>query len=71
MRDNKTESRRPGKVFASGARRRITATAYLPDGHRAVLDLICAGRSAAEQIIDALYPHALRVSIIQKGGQLC
>jgi hypothetical protein len=50
--------------------RHIKATAYLPDGHRAVLDLICAGRSAAELIVDSLYPHALRVSIIQNRGAL-
>jgi hypothetical protein len=51
--------------------RHIKATAYLPDGQRAVLDLICAGRSAAESIVDSLYPHALRVSIIQQREAAC
>jgi hypothetical protein len=54
----------------NAATRHVKATAYLPDGHRAVLDLICAGRSAAELIVDSLYPHAVRVSIIQNRGAL-
>ncbi len=48
--------------------RHIKATAYLPNGELIVLDLICAGHSAAAQIVEALHPNALRISIIQRKG---
>lgn len=48
--------------------RHIKAKAYFHDGTRAVLNIVCSGRSAAEQIVDTLYPEAARVSIIQLRG---